>query len=508
MSDHSNPTPNADNSTDNRSGSCNDNVSINTANTAVSETDKGEINLVDTLLAANSSSNDSPVTLKGQLKELIHQSMVNNPYFAAGGGLMILGSGLALARTGMIRLSRLLYKQMIVDLEIQSKDKSYSWFLTWMGRYPYRVSKHLSVRTNYIQHDNGSISTKFLLVPGIGNHWLFYKGAIISIKRERSGRMLDIVNSSPYETVKLTTLYKDRYIFNEILEEAKTIAMKSNEGKTVIYTSFGPEWRKFGQPKAKRALPSVVLDQGIKETILEDVKDFMRNGGWYSDRGIPYRRGYLLYGPPGSGKTSFIQALAGELDYNICILNLSEQNLTDDRLNHLMNNMPERSILLLEDIDAAFNSRKTTIGQKQAKNGIPNTTSGFPTQSTYNTSVTFSGLLNALDGVTSSEETITFMTTNHPEKLDPAIMRPGRVDFKVFIGNATPYQVEKMFMKFYPGETDTCKKFVDRFRSLVVPVSTAQLQGLFIMNKDKPLNALESITTLIETQQCDYNGSI
>ena len=142
-----------------------------------------------------------------------------------------------------------------------------------------------------------------------------------------------------------------------IRDRAKDIALKTTEGKTVIYTSFGPEWRKFGQPKAKRMLPSVILDNGVKEGILDDVHDFMKNGKWYSDRGIPYRRGYLLYGPPGSGKTSFIQALAGELDYNICILNLSENNLTDDRLNHLMNNMPERSILLLEDIDAAFNKR-------------------------------------------------------------------------------------------------------------------------------------------------------
>ena len=500
MAEQSRVTPNSSSSSS--SNNNNNNVSIGTT---VEQANNGSTSLVDTLLSNDSNSEDSSTKLKRQLKQFIHQSMADNPYFAAGGGLMILGSGLALARTGVIRLSRILYKQMIVDLEIQSKDKSYPWFLTWMSRYPYRVSKHLSVRTNYIQHDNGSISTKFSLVPGIGNHWLFYKGVVISIKRERSGRMMDIVNSSPYETVTLTTLYKDRHIFNEILEEAKCIAMKSNEGKTVIYTSFGPEWRKFGQPKAKRALPSVILDKGVKETIVRDVKDFMQNGNWYSDRGIPYRRGYLLYGPPGSGKTSFIQALAGELDYNICILNLSEQNLTDDRLNHLMNNMPERSILLLEDIDAAFNNRKT-LSQNQELNSTPSR-SQFQVHSNYNTSITFSGLLNALDGVTSSEETITFMTTNHPEKLDPAIMRPGRVDFKIFIGDATPYQVGKMFMKFYPGEKDICDKFVERFRFLDAPISTAQLQGLFIMNKDKPLDALKNIGTLVETRQYEYNGS-
>ncbi|CCE63259.1 hypothetical protein TPHA_0E01660 [Tetrapisispora phaffii CBS 4417] len=423
-------------------------------------------------------SNNNDDSFKGKIKSLINNAMENNPYFAAGGGLMILGTGLALAKSGVAMGSSLLYRNLIVDLEIQSKDKSYSWFLTWMAKHPQRISKHLAVKTQYVQHNNGSVTTKFDFVPGPGNHWIRYKGAFIYVKRERSSRMVDLTNGSPFETVSLTTLYRDRYLFNEILTEAKELAVKSSEGKTVLYTSFGPEWRPFGQPKAKRAIESVILDKNIKEDILKDVNDFLRNGQWYSERGIPYRRGYLLYGPPGSGKTSFIQALAGALDYNICILNLSENNLTDDRLNHLMNNMPERSVLLLEDIDAAFNKRTLN------------------SESGYQTSVTFSGLLNALDGVTSSEETITFMTTNHPEKLDPAILRPGRVDFKQFVGNATEYQIKNMFLKFYPNENTLCNEFMKKAASLKKPISTAQLQGLFVMNKDDPKAAVATINTI------------
>lgn len=77
-------------------------------------------------------------------------------------------------------------------------------------------------------------------------------------------------------------------------------------------------------------------------------------------QGIPYRRGYLLHGPPGSGKSSFIQALAGSLSYDICLLNLSERGLGDDKLNHLLSNAVERSFVLIEDIDAAFNKRVQT----------------------------------------------------------------------------------------------------------------------------------------------------
>lgn len=422
---------------------------------------------------------NSDGSISGMALLAFNEVVVNNPYFAAGGGLMLLGTSLALARQGIVKSLGFLYRQMLVDLEIPLKDKSYLWFLEWMSKYKNRSSRHLSVETNFIQHDNGAISTKFSLVPGPGKHLINYKGAYMLVNRERSGKLLDMTSGTPFETVTLTTLYRDRGLFYELLGEAKRMALKAREGKTVLFTSWGPEWRPFGNPRKKRMLGSVILDNGISEGILEDVKDFLESGDWYHKRGIPYRRGYLLYGPPGSGKTSYIQALAGELDYNICILNLSENNLTDDRLNHLMNHIPERSILLLEDIDAAFNKRKQTE------------------EKGFTSGVTFSGLLNALDGVASAEECITFMTTNHPEKLDPALLRPGRVDFKVMINNATEYQIEKMFLRFYEDEFELCKEFLTKFKNLKLDnVSTAQLQGLFVYNKRDPKQAIEMIETL------------
>ncbi|KAK9477587.1 BCS1 N terminal-domain-containing protein [Lipomyces japonicus] len=438
--------------------------------------------------------------------------LASNPYFSAGFGLMGLGVGLAVARQAVTRGSTLLYKQLLVDLEIPSKDKSYSWFLDWMARESvttgktnlvpdqvteglrrkgrihdwfirlrnrYASSHHLSVQTTYKQHDNGSVTANFSLVPGPGKHILRYKGTFIQVNRERSARLMDLTSGTPFETITLTTLYRDRDIFKELLEEANNMAMKKQEGKTVIYTSWGPEWRPFGQPRRKRSLDSVILDEGVQERIWSDVKDFLFSGKWYADRGIPYRRGYLLYGPPGSGKSSYIQALAGALDYNICILNLSEQNLTDDRLNHLMNHIPDRSILLLEDIDAAFNKREQSDESGYQLSGV-----------------TFSGLLNSLDGVTSSEERIIFMTTNHPERLDPALIRPGRIDVRELIDNASSYQIKKMFLRFYEGEHKACDRFANAVHELHVPVSTAQLQGLFVYNKSLPEKAIEMVPLL------------
>jgi len=83
--------------------------------------------------------------------------------------------------------------------------------------------------------------------------------------------------------------------------------------------------------------------------------------------GIPYRRGYLLHGPPGCGKSSFISALAGELEMSVCVMNLSERGLSDDRLAHLLAVAPVQSLLLLEDVDAAFGSREETSQSKYFK---------------------------------------------------------------------------------------------------------------------------------------------
>lgn len=145
----------------------------------------------------------------------------------------------------------------------------------------------------------------------------------------------------------------------------------------------------------------------------------------------------MLHGPPGSGKTSFIQALAGSIGYNICLMNLAERGLTDDKLNHLLGLVPDRSIILLEDVDSAFNRRIQT------------------SEDGYAGAVTFSGLLNALDGVASSEERIIFMTTNHAERLDPALIRPGRVDMKEMLDDAAGEQACRLYTKFYgkkPGD--------------------------------------------------------
>lgn len=118
---------------------------------------------------------------------------------------------------------------------------------------------------------------------------------------------------------------------------------------------------------------------------------FKESKDWYSDRGIPYRRGYLLHGPPGTGKTSFIQSLASKVNMNVAILSLSAA-ANDDALSSALAQVPKNCMLVIEDVD-----------HYQFEEGVKEKKEGQSSSSEKNT-VSVSGILNAIDGIASLEE--------------------------------------------------------------------------------------------------------
>ncbi|XP_058987948.1 mitochondrial chaperone BCS1-like [Musca domestica] len=398
-------------------------------------------------------------------------NLSTNPYFGAGFGLFGVGAGAAILRKGLQGSIVLFRRHLMITLEVPCRDKSYQWLLQWITAHAARDTQHLSVETSFVQKETGKIKTKYDFIPSIGKHLMRYKGVWMQVERSREQQTLDLHMGVPWESVTITAFGRNKQLYFEMLEEARQYALQATEGKTIMYTAMGSEWRPFGHPRRRRPLSSVVLDKQISMRIISDCKEFINNPQWYADRGIPYRRGYLLYGPPGCGKSSFITALAGELEYGICLLNLSERGLTDDRLNHLLNVAPEQSIILLEDIDAAFASREDVQHQKAAYEGLNR--------------VTFSGLLNCLDGVASTEARIVFMTTNYIDRLDPALIRPGRVDVQEYIGYCSKYQLIEMFKRFYQ-DNEGAMNFADSVISTGKHVSPAQIQGYFMRYKTSP----------------------
>lgn len=412
-------------------------------------------------------------------------SLQQNPYFGAGFGLFGIGAGVAILRKAT-QLSMILFRRhYMMTLEVPCRDKSYHWLLQWITKHAAKNTQHLSVDTNFQQHETGKITTTYEFIPSVGVHLFRYGNTWIRVERNREQHTLDLSMGIPWETVTLTAFGRKKELYYSILEEARMMAMRYQEGKTIMYTAMGSEWRQFGHPRKRRPIASVVLDEGIAERIMSDVKEFTNNPKWYTERGIPYRRGYLLHGPPGCGKSSFITALAGEFEYSICVLNLSERGLTDDRLNHLLSVAPQQSIILLEDIDAAFASRDETKQMKSAYDGLNR--------------VTFSGLLNCLDGVASTEARIVFMTTNYIERLDPALVRPGRVDVKEYVGYCTPHQIQQMFKRFYPGQPlDMSKEFANMVTKQGLSISAATIQGYFMFYKNDPSGSIENVLKIRE----------
>ncbi len=240
------------------------------------------------------------------------------------------------------------------------------------------------------------------------------------------------------------------------------LVLAAQGGKYVLYTLKLSSWICHGHRRS-RPCSSIVLAPGVQEAMLADARSFFdkQTKDWYYSHGVPYRRSYLLYGPPGTGKTSQIRALAGEQRLKACFMSMSHKYFGDHTLIEAMARIPKPSVLVFEDIDALFDKRKNR------------------SEST----LTFSGLLNAVDGIVSTEGTLIMMTTNHIDRLDPALLRCGRIDRRFEFSLPGHNEVARYYRTFYP---DAPMEYSTRFADLVfereekMARSLATLQQHFI----------------------------
>lgn len=261
-------------------------------------------------------------------------------------------------------------------------------------------------------------------------HTLFFRGHYLHIKRSRHPE-------SYSEMLSISVIARSNAILKQLVLQAKKEYEAECVHRIQIYLADAHGSWRWTDSRAKRPLGSIVLNPGVKEMLVEDTKDFLRSEKWYMDRGIPFRRGYLLYGVPGSGKSSLIHALAGYLGLDIYVVSLSSSWMSDSTLTSLMGRVPSRCVVLLEDLDAAF-TRSTNRDDDDEleellnsmggdkKNGSGGNSSGNGNSSSSNNhssssssrrhrhsskndnlsstnTLSLSGLLNALDGISASE---------------------------------------------------------------------------------------------------------
>lgn len=367
--------------------------------------------------------------------------------------LLIIGSFFETCRRLLATIWSSTIDSFFLTASFEDHDDSYKWMMIWLSKHPsWKYVRNVNISTNERysgnvpdseeEHDSSGIS----YLPALsGSYTLWYKYRWMRITRV-SEPVPGWMNQR--DSLNISILTRNHGILNTLLQDAKK-AYQDAQGSTItVYVSDSTNcWRELAT-RHKRPLNSIILDPGIQELVVEDAQDFLASKTWYAERGIPFRRGYLLYGAPGSGKTSLIHSIAGELELNVYIISLSRSGLDDTGLSELISDLPERCIALMEDIDAALHNslsrEDASTSPKQTVESIP---SSAPTHTT--SKVSLSGLLNALDGIGAQEGRILFATTNKYSSLDPALCRPGRMDLHVEFKLASRYQAEELFKRFY-----------------------------------------------------------
>jgi mitochondrial chaperone BCS1 len=410
-------------------------------------------------------------TIPINLWELIQQQLQQNQVFSGGLLLMMGGAALAYFRQTPQNFYHFLRRKLITEIDILDRDPAFEWVEKWMAEHSYarNRARSLTVKTVPVDYqerrDDPTLDPRprILFSPAPGMHWLFYRRRLVCLHRERP--KMNEAAAQPInvrETFNITIFSRNRSLARQLIEDARECALPKNETRLTVrragYSCWNEQMKRLPRP-----LESVVLPQGMMEDLLADVREFLSRRDWYIDRGIPYRRGFLLYGPPGTGKSSAVVALASALGMDISMLSLGDSNLDDNGITDLLSDVPVNSIVLMEDIDCAFLERKEDA-DKRSK-------------------ITFSGLLNALDGVAAGEGRILFATTNHHDRLDPALIRPGRIDRKVYIGFAQEEQAERMFVRFFPNlESSFAKEFATKIANRRVTMSMIQMHLLRYAN--------------------------
>ena len=407
--------------------------------------------------------------------------------------LAAIGAGLKYSAT---TLWESLSENFISTAEVRMDDEMYNYVMAWVASQPFsqktcRFIAGTRTNSNEIYDDYYDYEERreqrednddtFDLIDGVQDYWLNisnrekikplrytpshgshifkFKNQYLSFTRTHEENK-SMFWSRSSEQINISCFGRNPAIIKELLEEAQRAFLEKDGKKTIIYrgsksgSGADPRWvRCMSRPP--RPLSTVVLDEAQKNNFIDDIKDYLHPSTrrWYSNRGIPYRRGYLFHGPPGTGKTSLCYSVAGLFGLKIYVVSLNSASLTEDGLAGLFQDLPRRCIVLLEDIDtagmAAKRADEPAPTEEAAAKAKTEDQSANNTSTTPPKGISLSALLNIIDGVASAEGRLLVMTTNHIERLDKALRRPGRVDLTIGFGFADTPTIQGLYRAIY-----------------------------------------------------------
>jgi ATPase family associated with various cellular activities (AAA)/BCS1 N terminal len=310
-------------------------------------------------------------------------------------------------------------------------------------------------------NNNKDQGHQFRLTSGYSETYGRYKDCFITINRS----LLKSANNESFREQLVITFFTFKpTIASEFLEEAANYAVAPTTTLMVSISDYD-YWYDMTQI-GKRHMDSIFIPSKIKKSVTHHLDTFLSTKSEYARRGQPYRTGILLSGKPGCGKTSLVHSIASHLNRNIAYLNLGSVE-NDIRLMTMINNRDwSKSILVLEDIDAM-----TKTVQKRSDPSVEQKTVELPSN------VTLSTLLNVMDGIVSPPELVMIATTNHPERIDPAILRKSRFDLHVSLSEMEWPEFLEM-AECYGHNMD----ILDKVKNYYVPMIPVDAKFLLVDN--------------------------
>jgi chaperone BCS1 len=382
--------------------------------------------------------------------------LAKNQFLSGGlvlGGLAACGAiGLRYLALATAYLSR----RFVAEIEVREGDMV-GWLGLWLAHTEYGLScRRIGVQLRW--NENGGMEPVAYFEPGVGPHLFRHRGVLVYVDRRRTDEKPGVVVREWF----IVRSFGPRHRLTELLEEAKTYSRDLLSRRHTAYMSDGRGgWDSLGVG-VPRLLESVILPGDTVADVLARIKNFLSRRAWYAERGVPWRLSFGLFGPPRTGKTSLVRAIAHEMGLPLYVLDMTSKEFADRDLIVSLSRLPQGAVVLIEDIDSQLGAKASAV--------------------------TLSGLLNALDGPLASEGRILFMTSNTPEQLDAALVGEGRVDVRVTFGYATSEQVRGMWLRFFPGDVDGADDFADALPDGVLPPAT--IQEHLVARSDNPSLAL------------------
>lgn len=364
--------------------------------------------------------------------DFVREQLSGNQFLQGGVILGMMGSVVYFLRTVPGRIWAKIKSRILFSASFDSRDPIFMLFHSWVNRQSFvREKRHVRIIT-----DHRKDPPEIIMTFGYNTYYVRHEGVwlIITQDKEKAGDG-DGSSSMLLETYSITCMFWRRSVVMALL---KSIVTTVTDEVPVYQWKWMCSWiSDNSQPK--KSLDKLILRDGLIEEIMSDVAKFIASREWYESLQIPYQRGYLMTGPAGTGKTTLAACLASEFRLRLCILDMTDMH-DDAELRKALTTTPGGSIVLIEDFDSFFDGRKNKNEKSK---------------------VTFSGLLNAINGIVSSQGRILILTTNKEEEIDPALARMGRIDKRFHLGYADTDQASRLFTMYHPSANGSAKRFGD-----------------------------------------------